>query len=67
MWKQIIAAHMNAPVKMSCVETGHLSGLRKIFDDVTSHMRSLVNFGVESQIYGSLLSPIILEKLLNEG
>ena len=40
--------------------------MRKFFDDVTSHVRSLVNLGVESRTYGSLLCPIILEKLPNE-
>ena len=46
--QQIIAAHMNALVKMSSANYEDLSGLRKFFDDVTSHVRSLVNLGVES-------------------
>ena len=54
---------MNALVKMSSVDNEDLNGLRKFFDDVTSHMRSL---GVESQTYESLLCPIILEKLPNK-
>ena len=64
--QQIIAAHMNALVKMSSVYNDNLSGLRKISDDIISHGRSLVNLGVESQTYGSLLCPVILEKLPNE-
>ena len=51
---------------MSSVNNEELSGLRNFFDDVTSHVRSLVNLGVESRTYGSLLCPIILEKLPNE-
>ena len=63
--QQIIAAHINALVKMSSVNNEDLRGLRKFFDDVTSHVRSLVNLGVESRTYGSLLCPVILEKLSN--
>ena len=40
--QQIIAAHMNALVKMSSVENEDLCGLRKFFDDVTSHVRRLI-------------------------
>ena len=57
---------MIALVKMSSVNNEDLSGLRKFFDDVTSHVRSLVNLGVERRTYGSLLCSIILEKLPNE-
>ena len=64
--QQIIAAHMNALVIMITVNNKGLSGLRKFFDDVTSHLRSLVNLGVESGTYGPLLCSIILEKLPNE-
>ena len=64
--QQIIAAHMNALVKMSSFDNEDLSGLRKFFDGVTSHMRSLVNLGAEGRTYGSLVCPIILEKLPNE-
>ena len=64
--QQKITAHMNALVKISSVDTKDLSGLRKFFDDFTSHERSLDNLGVESRTYGSLVSPIILEKLSNE-
>ena len=57
---------MNALIKISSVHNEDLCGLRKLFDDVTSHVRSLVNLGVESRTYGLLLCPIILEKLSNE-
>ena len=36
--QQIIAAHMNALVIMITVKNKGLSGLRKFFDDVTSHL-----------------------------
>ena len=62
--QQIIAAHMNALAKMRSVDNKDLSELRKHFDDVTSHVWSLVK--LESRTYRSLLFPIILEKLPNE-
>ena len=64
--QQIIPAHMNALVKMSSVDNEDLSGLTKFFDYVTSHVRTLVTITVENRNYGSLLSPVILEKLPNE-
>ena len=59
--QQMIAAHMNALFKMSSVDN-----VRNCFNDVTPHVRSLVNLEVESRSYGSLLCSIVLEKLLNE-
>ena len=47
--QQTIAAQVNTLIKMSSVNSKDLSGLRKFFDDVTSHVTSLVNFGVESR------------------
>ena len=51
---------------MSSVNNEYLGGLRKFFDEVTSHVRSLVNLAVERRTYGSLLCPITFEKLPNE-
>ena len=53
-------------VKISSVDNEDLSGLRKFFNDVTSHMRSLADLGVESRTYRSLLCSTILAKLANE-
>ena len=64
--QQIMAAHINALVKMSSVDIEDLSGFRKFFDDVISHVRSMVNLGVESRTCRLLLCPIIPEKLPNE-
>lgn len=57
---------MNAPVKMSSADKDDSNGLMNFSDDVTSQMRSLVNPGVESRTYGSILCRIILEKVSNE-
>ena len=64
--QQIIAAHINALVKMSSVNNEWLRWLRKFFDDVTSRVKSLVKLGVESRTHGLLLCPIILETLPQE-
>ena len=37
--------------------------MRKFFDNIESHVRSLQGLGIESKNYGSLLAPIILERL----
>ena len=55
---------MNVLVKISCVDKENIGRLRHMFfDGVTSRVRSLVNIGIKSQTYGSLLYPVILEKL----
>ena len=68
IWKHATdnRCYMNALVKISSVNNEDLSGLRKIFDDVRSHVRSLVNLGVKTRTHGSLLCLIILGKLPNE-
>ena len=40
-----------------------LRGLRHLYDLVESHVRSLNSLGVTSDSYGSLLSPVLLNKL----
>ena len=57
--------NMKAQVKMSSVDNEDLSGLKKFFD-ITSQVRRLLDLGVESRTYESLLCPIILKKLPNE-
>ena len=57
--------NMKAQVKISSVDNEDLSGL-KFFDNITSQVRRLLDLGVESQTYESLLCPIILKNLPNE-
>ena len=40
-----------------------LTGLRKFFDNIESHVRSLQGLGIKSKSNGSLLASIILERL----
>ena len=41
----------------------NLKGLRRLYDDVESHVRRLKALGVTSESYGSLLSSVLLSKL----
>ena len=41
----------------------HISELRKLYDRVESHLRSLLSLGIDSEHYGAMLIPVILEKL----
>ena len=60
----IISAHKNELLKSKKITSDKdLTGLRKFFDNIESHVRSLQGLGIESKSYGSLLAPIILERL----
>ena len=37
--------------------------MRKLFDYVSSHIRSLGSLGVKSDSYGSILCPVLLNKI----
>ena len=41
----------------------YLKGFRRLYVDVESHIRSLKSLGVVPDSYGSLLSPVLLNKL----
>ena len=59
----IISAHMNILVKLPSVNNKDVKALRKFYDDVESHVRSLSTLGIKIENYGSLVSSVILEKL----
>ena len=40
-----------------------VKGLHHLFDQVSSHMRSVRSIGVGSDTYGSLLCPVLVTKL----
>ena len=50
----IISAHMNALVKLPHVDD-KLENLRKFYDDVESHIRSLTTLGIDIKSYGTLV------------
>ena len=45
------------------VSDKNFNGLRRLYDEVESHIRSLKALGVESDSYGAMLVPILLTKL----
>ena len=65
--QQIISKHMDVLLNVEPVTSQYnLSGLRHMYDLMESHIRSLKSLGVASESYGSLLSPVLLNKLPSE-
>ena len=61
--QRIISAHMNELLNIKKVERDRdLRGLRRLYDDIESHVRSLRSLDVDDDNYGSLLTPIIMER-----
>ena len=62
--QQIVNAHMNALLNLPKVtNVDDLKALRQLHDKVESHMRGLKSLEVDSGSYGSLLTPILIDKL----
>ena len=65
--QQIVNAHMNALLNLPKVtNVDDLKSLRQLHDKVESHMRGLKSLEVDSGSYGSLLTPVLVEKLPKE-
>ncbi len=65
--QQIISKRMDILLKLEAVSSQHnLRGLRHLCDLVDSQVRGLKSLGDESSSYGSLLSSVLLQKLLPE-
>ena len=57
----IISSHITALVKFpALLENDDVSGLRKLFDEVNSHIRSLCTLAVQKDNYGTILASIVL-------
>ena len=55
---------MDALLRLESVTTSHsVRDLRRLFDDVSCQVRSLRTLGVESATYGSLLCPVLMNKI----
>ena len=55
---------MNELLNMKKIERDRdLQGLRRLYDDIESHIRSLRSLDVDDDNYGSLLTPMIMERL----
>ena len=64
----IITAHTKNLLKLRRVETNlEVISLRRLYDDVQAHVRSLQRLGINEENYGTFLAPIIMELLPHEG
>ena len=64
----IITTHMNELLKIKYVKSDKdVAGLRQFYDTLEVHVRSLLSLNVDSQSYGTLLSPIIMERETASG
>jgi len=41
----------------------NVKALRRLFDNISSHIRSLTSLKVKEETYGSLLCPVLINKL----
>ena len=65
--QQIIGRHMELLLNLEPVTASHqLRNLRRLYDTVETHVRSLKSLGVDSATYGTLLSSVLLSKLPQE-
>lgn len=61
--QQIISKHMELLLKVDAVLDQNLKSLRRLYDTVESHIRSLWSLGIDFGSYGALLCPVLLNKL----
>ena len=60
----IINRHMDVLLHVEAVHSANSTkALHRLFDNVSSHVRSLQSLGVEPNSYGSLLCPVLLTEL----
>lgn len=65
--QQIISRHMDLLLNLEPVNAVHqLRNLRRLYDGVETHVRSLKSLGVDSKTYGTLLTSVLLNKLPQE-
>ena len=65
--QMIINKHMAGLLNMAPVSSNQdLRGLRRIYDLVEVHIRGLKALGVSSESYGSLLSPVLMNRIPQE-
>jgi hypothetical protein len=62
----LISSHMDALLKLQASTIGDIRSVRRLYGTIESHIRSLQALGVESKSYGSLLVPVIMNKIPEE-
>ena len=61
----IISTHMNELIKLNKVNGSNVTELRELYDRIESNVRALKTVGTQQEHFGSLLIPILLEKIPN--
>ena len=61
----VISCHMNNLIKLETITHPNVKDLRNLYDSIESNVRALSSLGIDYKHFGSLLIPIILEKLPN--
>ena len=63
--QQIVSKHMEALLQVEAVTNSqNRKTLRRLFDNISTHMRSLASLRVKEETYGNLLYPILINKIL---
>ena len=63
----VISSHMDSLLKLERVTSDRdIVKVRMVFDKIESHVRSLQAMGITAEMYGSLLIPVIMEKIPDE-
>ena len=63
----LISAHMNNLLKLEPIKSiANMHGLRRVYDNIETQVRSLRNLGVDSRQYGPMFIPILCSKIPNE-
>ena len=62
--QQIVNKHMDSLLQVEAVTSSqNTRALRKLFDFISSHVCSLASLGVESDTFGGLLCPVLINKI----
>ena len=62
--QQIVSKHMEALLQIEPVTNSqNVKALRRLFDTISSHMRSLASLKIEEDSYGNLLCPVLVNKI----
>ena len=64
--QRIISAHMQSLLKLQDCPCEKVSQLRYIYDNINVHVRGLEALGMPQESYGSLLIPIIMQRMPSE-
>ena len=62
--QKIVSAHMNELLKLKRITSDRdVEAMRLFYEDIGNHVRSLDGLEINSQEFGALLAPVIIERL----